>query len=137
VGVPKLGLLLSQIFWRLYLPQIELFWSMQGWYLIALKKIFPMMYFTPQSKIIWPLLLGDLWSGIKISIWLNLSFDHNSCISGLNEGTLNIYRFENFPMVSWAPNLVFACIFNQDFKYSGFLHECNSQNESALRSHWV
>jgi len=74
---------------------------MQGRYLITFKKIFPMMYFTPQSKIIWPLFQKDLWLGIKISIWLNLSFDHNSCISGLNEqceGTLNIYRLR---IVQW------------------------------------
>jgi hypothetical protein len=43
MGVPKLGLLLSQSFdTHIFLKSI--FWNMQGYYVIALKRIFPTMY---------------------------------------------------------------------------------------------
>jgi hypothetical protein len=46
-------------------------------------------------------------------------------------------HFKTFTMVSWGPNLVFFYLFNEGSKHLGLLYECNSQNESALRSHWV
>ncbi len=70
VGVPKLGLLLSQNFKCSYLPQIKHIWSMWGQQLITLKNIFPTVYCTPQSKIIWPLFYGDLWLGVKCHLGL-------------------------------------------------------------------
>ncbi len=35
----------------------------------SFKKIFPIMYNTPQSKLIWPLLSRGFWSKVKFSIW--------------------------------------------------------------------
>jgi hypothetical protein len=44
VGVPKLGLLLSQNFGHSYLSQIKFVLKVRGKYLIALENIFPMVY---------------------------------------------------------------------------------------------
>jgi hypothetical protein len=44
---------------------------------------------------------------------------------------------KTFLMVSWGFNLVFVYLFNQGFKHSGLLHECNSQSGSAFKSHWA
>jgi hypothetical protein len=52
VGVPKLGLLLSQNFGRSYLFQNKFVLNMQRQYFIDLKKIFPKMYFMLQFEII-------------------------------------------------------------------------------------
>jgi hypothetical protein len=68
------------------------------------------------------------------------SFDHNSCILGLNEqcnGTLGITLQKKIPMVSCGPNLVFVHLSNQSFEHSGLSHKCNSQNGSALGGHWA
>jgi len=46
-------------------------------------------------------------------------------------------HFDTFPMVSWGANFMFVCLFNQCFEYLGFSHECSSQSESGLGSHWV
>jgi hypothetical protein len=46
VGIPKLGLLLSQNFGRLYFFQIKFVVKMQGQHLIALENIFSMVYNT-------------------------------------------------------------------------------------------
>jgi hypothetical protein len=44
---------------------------MWGKYLITLEMIFPMVYNMPQSKLIWPLFLMDLWPRVKFPIWLS------------------------------------------------------------------
>jgi hypothetical protein len=94
MGVPKLGLLLSQNFKHSYLFQIKFILKMWGQYLVALKKIFD-MHSMPQSKLIWPLFSRGLWSGVKFPIWFPpFFFYHNSCKSCLNEqceGILSIY----------------------------------------------
>ncbi len=69
VGVLKLGLLLSQNFGCSYLSQIKSILKMQMQYFIILKNIFPTLYNTPQSELIWPLLSRGLWSRIKFPIW--------------------------------------------------------------------
>ncbi len=102
VGVPKLGLLLSQNFGHSYLSQIKSFFSVRGQYFIALENIFPTMYNTFQLDLIWFLLSRGLLSKVKLSIWNftpGPSFDHNSWKSGLNEqckGTLIIYASKPF-----------------------------------------
>jgi len=70
VGVPKLGLLLSQNFGRSYICQIKYVLKVQWQYLIALEFFFSMVYSMFQSDLIWPLLSKDLWLGAKFSIWL-------------------------------------------------------------------
>ncbi len=52
VGVPKLGLLLSQNFRCSHLFQIKFFFKVRGQYLISLENIFPMMYSTVQLNLI-------------------------------------------------------------------------------------
>jgi len=52
VGVPKLGLLLSQNFGRLYFYQIKSILRVRGKYLIAFENIFPTMCSTFQSDLI-------------------------------------------------------------------------------------
>jgi hypothetical protein len=52
VGVPKLGLLLSQNFGHSYLYQIKSFLRVQRNYFIALENIFPMAYSTFQLNLI-------------------------------------------------------------------------------------
>jgi hypothetical protein len=52
VGVPKLGLLLSQNFGHLYHSQIESFLRVRGHYYIALENLFSMVYSTLQSNLI-------------------------------------------------------------------------------------
>jgi hypothetical protein len=39
-------------------------------------------------------------------------------------------------MISWGPNLVFVCFFNQGSKHLRLSHDCNSQSESASKNHW-
>jgi len=70
VKVPKLGLLMSQTFGCLYLSQIKFISKIQEQYLVALENIFPMVYTKFQSDLIWTLLSRDLWSGVKLGIWL-------------------------------------------------------------------
>jgi len=97
VGVPKLGLLLSWNFGHSYIPQIKFIWSMWRHYIITFKCIF---HFTFQSEIIWHLLWGNLWLGVKFPIWLLPYFNnHNSCIKGLHEqckNILDIYTSKTF-----------------------------------------
>ncbi len=69
VGVPKLGLLMSQNFGCWYHFQIKSVLIMWRQHLIALKKIFSTFYNTPQSDFIWPFLSRDLWLRVKFSIW--------------------------------------------------------------------
>jgi hypothetical protein len=52
MGVPKLGLMLSQNVGRSYLSQIKFILTLQGQYLIVLKIIFPMVYSMLQSDLI-------------------------------------------------------------------------------------
>ncbi len=68
------------------------------------------------------------------------SFDHNSCISSLNEQckrTLGIYILKPFQWYHGGPIWCFFFFFNQGFKHSRLLHKCNFQSGSALGSHWV
>jgi hypothetical protein len=48
--------------------KIKFILRVRGQYLIALEKIFSMMYSTLQSNLIWPLVSRDLWSIIKSPI---------------------------------------------------------------------
>jgi hypothetical protein len=52
VGIPKLKLLLSKNFECSYLSQIKSFLEMKNNFFIALKRIFPMVYNTPQLELI-------------------------------------------------------------------------------------
>ncbi len=66
------------------------------------------------------------------------SFDHNSCISNLNEqweGILGIYIFRTF---QWYPKVPIWYLFtsNQGYVHLGLSHECNFESGSALGSHW-
>jgi len=70
MGVPKLGPLLFQNFGHSYFSQIKFVFKMQGQCLISFKIIFPTVYSTPQSKLIWPLLSRGLCLGLKFPIWL-------------------------------------------------------------------
>jgi len=67
MGVPKLGLLLSQSFGCSYLSQIRYVLKIQGQYLIALKKIFSTMYNTPLLDLIWPILFKGFGVESQIS----------------------------------------------------------------------
>jgi len=69
VGVPKLGLLLSQKILRSYISQIKPIFRMRRQYLIAFKNIFPTVYSTTQSELSWSLLSRGLWLRIKFPIW--------------------------------------------------------------------
>jgi hypothetical protein len=68
----------------------------------------------------------------------NPSFDHNSCISNLNEqceGTLGIYTSIPF---QWYYSGPIWCLFSFPTKGSnhlGLLHDCNSQKGNVLASH--
>jgi hypothetical protein len=70
LGVPKLGLSLSQNFGHSYLSQIKFILKIRGHYLIALKNIFSTMYLMPQLELVWPLFSRGLWLGVKFPIWL-------------------------------------------------------------------
>jgi len=54
-----------------------------------------------------------------------------------NVRALKHLNFKTFSMVSWGPNLVLVCLFNQGYKHLGFLHKCNSQSGSAFGNHWA
>jgi hypothetical protein len=54
-----------------------------------------------------------------------------------NSRALEASMLQEFPMVSWGPNLVLVCLFNQGCEHSQLPHKCNSQSGSALGSYWV
>jgi hypothetical protein len=134
MGVPKLGLLLSQNFGCLYLSQIKSFFENVRKIFYSFQKIFPI------GAHLAPIFKGFMVESQISNLTLAPSFDHNSCKLGLNEQfkvTLSIYASRNLLMVSWGPNLVLVCLSNQGSKHSQLLHECNSQSGSALGSYWV
>jgi hypothetical protein len=59
----------SKLWMFIFLSNQVFFLKMWGQCIITLKKIFPTIYSTPQSSLIWPLLWRDLWSGVKFPIW--------------------------------------------------------------------
>jgi hypothetical protein len=70
----------------------------------------------------------------------NIFFYHNSCIWSMNEqckGILGIYISRNFPWYHESLILGLFCLSNQGFEHLGFSHQCSSQSENALGSHWV
>jgi hypothetical protein len=92
VGIPKLGLLLSQNFGRSYLSQFKSILRVRGHYLIALENIFPTMYST-----------------FIPNFTHTSSFDPNSCKLGPNdqcEGILSIYASRPF---QWYPEGLIWC----------------------------
>ncbi len=94
MGVPKLGLLLFWNFGCSYFSQNKLVWNKQRQYLITLKNIFSTMYYKLQSKIIWPLIQGIYGWESNSQFDSKYFFNHDSCISSLNEqceGTVSIY----------------------------------------------
>jgi len=134
MGVPKLVLLLSQNFGCSYLYQIKYFFENVRKIFYSFQKIFPIgIHLAPIFK--------GFMVGSQISnLILGLSFDHNSCKSGLNEQfkvTLSIYASRNLLMVSWGPNLVLVYLSNQRFKHSQLMHECNSESGNAFGSYWA
>jgi hypothetical protein len=78
VGVPKLGILLSQNVGCSYLFQIKFVLRMSRQYLLALENIFPMVYNMFPLDLICLLFSMGLWVQ-----WVPPF--HNSCKSGLNE----------------------------------------------------
>jgi hypothetical protein len=103
---PKIETLVVLKLWTPIFSSKNHVWDIRWQYLIALKKIFPTMYFMPQLEIIWPMFYRDLWLKIKFPIWFLTFLDHNSCILGLNEqceGTLGIYTSRPFQWCSGGP----------------------------------
>ncbi len=81
----------------------------------SLENIFPMVYSMLQLDFIWPLLLKDLWLGIKFPIWFPPFFYHNSCKLNLNEQCKGIFKhlhIKTFLIVFWGPNLVLVFLSN-------------------------
>jgi hypothetical protein len=111
MGVPKLGLLLSQNFGLPYFFQIKYFLRIESQNFMALENIFPMMYNTFQLDLIWFLLSRGLWSEVKFPMWRHFKY----------------LWFKTFLMVLWVSNLVFVFFFNQGSEHSQISHECNSQ----------
>jgi len=78
MGVPKLKLLLSQNFERLYLFQIKSILKVGRQYLIPLENIFPTMYSTLQLNLIYPDFKGFVVGSQIFNLTPAPSFDHNS-----------------------------------------------------------
>jgi hypothetical protein len=116
VKVPKLGFLLSQNFGHSYLSQIKVVLRVWGKYLIFLENIFLMMYNTFQSEFIRPFLSRDLWSRVKLPIWvppilLIITYEIRS--KRTMRQHFKYLCFKTFLMVSWGRNWMLLCLSNQ------------------------
>jgi hypothetical protein len=140
MGVLKLGLLLSQNFGCPYLFQIKFVLRMKMQYFITLENIFPRVNIMVESNLIWPLLSRALWLGVKFPIWLLpllLIIIHANGFKWTIQRHFKHLRFKTFLMVAWGPNFMFFYLSNQGFEHLQLSYEYNSQNGSALGSHWA
>ncbi len=73
------------------------------------------------------------------NLTIDLSYDHNSCISSINEQCKPVLASTFQDLSNDIMRALFGVffVFNQGFKHSKLLNECNSQNGSALGSHWA
>jgi hypothetical protein len=95
VGVPKLGLLLSQNFRRSYLSQIKSVWKYEGTILCPSKRSFQRCIARRNQSSFEPYFQGVCGQESNSRFeYCPFFFNHNSCKSSLNEqceGTLSIY----------------------------------------------
>jgi hypothetical protein len=100
MGVPKLGLLLSQKIGHSYFFQIKPFLEHVKATSYNLQKDFSnRVSHTPIRNHLTPALRGFVVGSQILNLTPDLSFDHNSCISSLNEqckGTFGIYTLRPF-----------------------------------------
>jgi hypothetical protein len=67
---PKTTTLVVPKLWKLISFSNKVFFQNVTLISYILETIFPKMYSTLQSDLIWPLFSRDLWLGVKFSIWL-------------------------------------------------------------------
>ncbi len=99
-GSPKIGTVVVPKLWTpISLSNEGYFENMKATSYSLQKTIFPMVYSAPIKPHLTPAFKGLVVRGQILNLTTTLSFDHNSCKSGLNEqckGTLSIYTSRPF-----------------------------------------
>ncbi len=106
MGVPKLKLLLSQNFGHSYLFQINFFGNAKEIFYSPQKDLSNGVMHAPIKAHLTFTFKGFVVESIVFNLTPTLSFDHNSCKSGLNEqceGILSIYTSKKFNGVIGGP----------------------------------
>ncbi len=82
---PNFGTFVVLKLWMLISFSNQFVWNKQVHYFITLKKIFLVVYCAPIRDNLTPVLRGFVVGSQIFNLTFALSFDHNSCISCLNE----------------------------------------------------